>query len=117
MTARECAETGFAMVEILVALLLFALIATPTARTLAIAQRSRVASGRWMQATELAGELLEQLRAGADVPESQEMDGFSRSWQCLRDAYDGVDRYDATVRWSDGAEREVVLTSLLRSRP
>jgi Tfp pilus assembly protein PilV len=117
MTARARSQVGVALVEILVALFLFALIATPTARTVTIAQRSRVSSGRWMRAAELAGELVERLRAGAIFADSEDIDGFTRTWTLHRDAFGGVDRCDVTIRWNDQSEHELVLSTLLPSRP
>jgi prepilin-type N-terminal cleavage/methylation domain-containing protein len=45
---------GFTLIEVLVALLLFAVGAAALAETLVVAQRLRVSSGRWLRAVELA---------------------------------------------------------------
>lgn len=110
-------ERGTTLIEILVALLLFSLIATATARTLASAQRARAASALWMQAAELGGNLLERLRVDPDQPESQTVLGFTRAWQRSDAGLAGVDRIDVTVRWTLDGEQALHLATLLRSQP
>jgi len=117
MNTRALAADGVALIEVLVALCLFALIATPTARTIAIAQRSRVSSGRWMRAAELAIQTIERLRAGAAIDEIEETEGFTTAWTKSSGELAGVDRCDVAVQWIDGEQRELVLTTLLRTQP
>jgi prepilin-type N-terminal cleavage/methylation domain-containing protein len=118
MTSLSINQHGTTLIESLVALLLFALVASATAQALARSQRSRISSGNWMEAAELAGELMEQLRAGENVPESQDLGIFTRSWARGQFAASpGLDRIDVDVRWHDGDDHAVALSGLARSRP
>lgn len=106
---------GAALIELLVALLLFATVAAATAGTLASAQRSRAASGQWMRASELAGELLERVRADPDTPETEQVEGFERSWQRQPSDRAGLERCDVSVRWTGRGEHTLTLSAFLRS--
>lgn len=111
-------DAGFALIELMVALVIFAIVATGLAQTLAAAQRARWTSERWMQATQLAEERLERVRAGDLVEATIEVDGFRVSSRGEpAPGYDGLRLVTIAVVWPDRGEQTFVLRSLLGARP
>ena len=105
------------MVELMVAVFIFSLVAAGLAQALIAAQRARHSSGLWMSATELAMERLERLRAGEHGADGDPIGVFSRSWQARSvPGYPGLERVDVTVVWEDGGRREFTLSALQRGR-
>ena len=111
------AARGFTLVEVLVALLLFAVVAAALAQTLVGAQQARASSARWQRATGLAEERLERLRAGDRSEDGGPIGAFTRAWRA--GAVSGVpdlERVDVTVDWDDRGPQRLTLTALLRRR-
>jgi len=106
---------GFTLIEVVVALLLFAVGAAALAETLVLAQHLRASSGRQLRALELAEERLERLRAGERGGDAAPLGVFTRSWRsgAVPDE-PGLERVDVTVTWEDRGAQEVRLSALLR---
>ncbi|MDX2166982.1 MAG: prepilin-type N-terminal cleavage/methylation domain-containing protein [Deltaproteobacteria bacterium] len=104
---------GFTLIEVLVALVLFALGAAALAETLVVAQRQRVSSGRWLRAVELAEERLELVRAGERGTDGAPLGEFTRSWHAAAVAA-GLERVDVTVTWEDRGPQSFALSALRR---
>lgn len=99
----------------MVAILLLSAVALAVTQTLVFALQARARSERWMQATQLATEGIEQLRAGHALQPLAASTGFQRSgtvspWS----TYLGVQRLDVTVSWNDGEPHQFELTTLAR---
>lgn len=108
-------ERGSALIEILVALVVFALVAAATAETLAVAHHARRSSELAMRATTLAGERLERLRAGDRSSDPAPLGPFTRSWRTApAGSTPGLTRFDVTVAWEDGGPHELTLSALVR---
>ena len=106
---------GFTLIEVMVAMCLFALGAAALAETLVVAQRVRASSARWGQAITLAEERLERLRGGDRSDDPAPIGEFTRAWR--REAFDGgpgLERIDVTVDWEDRGHQRFTLTTLLR---
>jgi len=109
---REAAA-GFTLVELLVALLVLSVAALGLSSTLASSGRALTLSRNLMQATQLAAEGMEQLRAG-QVPDPLGGE-FKRSTATVRwDGYPGLQRLEVTVSWEDGEAHTVRLVTLAR---
>ena len=109
---------GFTVIELLVAGLIFALLASALAHTLIRAQRGAVSSARWLRATQLAEDRLERLRAGERSDDGAPIGEFTRSWRAAPAAgAPGLERFDVTVEWEDGGTQRFVLSALARSAP
>jgi prepilin-type N-terminal cleavage/methylation domain-containing protein len=106
---------GFGVIELLVALVIFAAVAAGLAQTLVQAQQTRASSARWLRATQLAEERLERLRAGDRNEDAAPLGEFTRTWHSEPAAMSGVDRVDVQVTWEDRGARRFVLTALARS--
>ncbi len=106
---------GFSLVEVMVATLLLSAIALAVTQTLVNALQVRARSERWMQATLLAAEGIEQLRAGHALRSLPAGLGFERSGTIAAwSGHPGVQRLDVTVSWNDGAPHTFQLTTLAR---
>ncbi len=111
----EGSQNGVTVIEVLVAIVLFALVAAASAQVLVVAQHARRSSANWMQATQLAAERLERLRAGDRSTDPGPIGIFTRSWRSvvfserLR-----LQRLDVTVTWVDGGVRAFTLSALVR---
>ena len=109
---------GFTLVELLVAVAIFTVLAAGLAQTLVHAQQIRASSARWMRATQLAEERLERLRAGDRGEDAAPIGEFTRTWraQPATDA-PGLERLDVEVAWEDRGLQRFVLSALARPRP
>jgi prepilin-type N-terminal cleavage/methylation domain-containing protein len=106
---------GFTLIEVLVALLLFAVGAAALAETLVVAQRLRVSSGRWLRAVELAEERLELVRAGDRSDDGAPLGEFTRSWQASAVAgTTRLERVEVVVTWEDHGPQSFALSALRR---
>ena len=106
---------GFTLIEVMVALCLFALGAAALAETLVVAQRVRASSARWGRATALAEERLERLRAGDRSDDAAPLGEFTRAWRAGDvDGEPGLERVDVSVDWEDRGHQRLTLTALLR---
>jgi prepilin-type N-terminal cleavage/methylation domain-containing protein len=106
---------GFTLIEVMVALCLFALGAAALAETLVVAQRVRASSARWGRAVALAEERLERLRAGDRSDDPSPIGEFTRAWR--REPFDGgpgLDRIDVSIDWEDRGHQRLTLTALMR---
>lgn len=106
---------GSTLIEVMVALCLFALGAAAVAETLMVAQRTRASSARWLRATALAEERLERLRAGDRSDDAAPLGEFTRRWR-RTDHAPGLARYDVVVEWDDRGRQRLTLTTLLRDK-
>lgn len=106
---------GFSLIEVMVALCLFAIGAAALAETLMLAQRTRASSARWLHAVGLAEERLERLRGGDRGDDAAPIGEFTRAWQA-EDVADepGLERLDVTVDWQDRGRQRLTLTTLAR---
>lgn len=105
---------GFTLIEVVVAVLLFAIGAAALAETLVVAQRVRASSARWVEALALAEERLERLRAGDRSEEGPARGGFTCSWRSdpWEDAAQ-LERVEVAVEWQDRGAQRLALTALL----
>ncbi len=107
---------GITIIELLVAALIFSTVAAALAQTLVIAQRARYGSALWMEATQLAVERLERLRAGDRSRDTVPIGVFTRTWQSAGVAgYPNLERIDVTVAWENRGAQQFTLSALLRS--
>ena len=106
---------GFSLVEVMVATVLLSAIALAVSQTLVGALRARAQSERWMQATQLATEGIEQLRAGHSLRTLAADVGFERTGSTMPwVGHPGVQRLEVTVSWNDGEPHTFQLTTLVR---
>ena len=106
---------GFSLVEVTVALLLLVIMALGLSSTLIAAQRARADSERWMQATQLAAEGMEQLRAGHALAPVTIPGDFTRSSSITPwSNHPGLYRLEVTVTWMDYPSRSFRLLTLAR---
>jgi prepilin-type N-terminal cleavage/methylation domain-containing protein len=107
---------GFTVIEVLVALVIFSILATAMAQTLVYAQQTRASSARWLRATQLAEERLERLRGGDRSEDAAPIEGFTRTWRAVASADQaGLERFDVEVVWQDRGRQSFVLTALART--
>jgi prepilin-type N-terminal cleavage/methylation domain-containing protein len=106
---------GFTLIEVMIALTLLSVVALSLSTTLISTHRALTASGKRMQATQLAAEAMEQLRAG-QMPEGVHFaEGFDRSAQAtVLDGQAGLRRLEVTVSWNDGDAHTLQLVTLAR---
>ena len=104
---------GFSLVEVMVATLLLSAIALAVTQTLVNALQVRARSERWMHATQLAAEGIEQLRAGHPLRALPAGSGFERSGTAVAwGGRPGLQRLDVTISWNDGEPRTFRLATL-----
>jgi prepilin-type N-terminal cleavage/methylation domain-containing protein len=106
---------GFSLVELLIALALLSAVALGLSTTLITTHRALTASGKRMQAVQLAAEGLEQLRAG-QLPGGERLAGdFERSASVTPwGGHAGLRRLEVTVSWNDGDTHTLQLVTLAR---
>lgn len=114
---RLSLNAGFTLIEVVVALLIFAVGATALAQTVVLTQHLRASSARWQRGLELAEQRLESLRAGERSEEAGSFGAFTRSWTSGPYVVPGLDRLDVTVTWDDHGAQRLVLTTLQRHTP
>lgn len=115
---RKRRQAGGSLIEVLIALLIFSAIATGLARTLAVALRARRTSGYWMQATQLAVEGAEEVRAGHSGPDTEMLGMFQRSVRSQPSVASlPLERVDVCVEWQDDGPRAFTLSLLQRTAP
>jgi general secretion pathway protein I len=110
-------KAGFSLIELLVAMTLFAIAALGLSAGVAIVSRSGVLSDHLTRATILAQDKLEELAShnaplagGADTPHS----GFTREWTVSPDDPDaGVMRVDVTVTWEGSGVHSISLATVV----
>ena len=104
---------GFSLVEVLIAMGIFSLLAAALAQTLITTEQARRTSGYWLRATELAAEEMERLRAGDRAVDVMPTGPFVRTWHAAAiAAYAGLERLEVTVAWEDRGPRHFTLTSI-----
>jgi type II secretory pathway pseudopilin PulG len=112
---RRRTSAAFSLVEVMVATLLLSTIALALTQTLVSALRTRARNELWMQATQLAAEGIEQLRAGHTLRPLPAGTGFERSGTTAPwDGHPSVRRLEVTVSWNDGEPQRFQLTTLAR---
>ena len=109
------ARRGFTLIELLIALTLLSTVALGLSTTLITTHRALTASGKRMQAAQLAAEGLEQLRAG-QVPGDVHLAGdFERSAMMTPwGGHPDLRRLEVTVSWNDGDTHTLQLVTLAR---
>jgi Tfp pilus assembly protein PilV len=113
---RERGQKGGGLIEVLVALLVFSIIATGLAQTLVVTLRARRTSGDWMRATQLAVEGAEQARSGHAGPEEETIGMFQRHVRIQADVAPlPLERVDVSVEWQDDGPKTFTLSLLQRS--
>jgi prepilin-type N-terminal cleavage/methylation domain-containing protein len=106
---------GFTLIELLIALTVLSVAALSLSTTLVSTHRALAASGKWTQATLLAAEALEQLRAGQMPGDVRLTGAFDRSAQVTPwDGHPGLLRLQVTVSWNDGDTHALQLVTLAR---
>ena len=110
-------HAGFTLIEVLVALAVFALAATAATQTLVTAHRARSTAADLMHATQLAVERMERVRAGDRAADGAALGGFERSWSAApsSSALD-LERVDVRVAWVDHGRRALTLSCLMGRR-
>jgi prepilin-type N-terminal cleavage/methylation domain-containing protein len=107
-------RAGFALIEVLIAMLIASMMAVGLTQTLAWAQTARRTGELWMQATQLASEQMERARAGGCLGSAEVLGDFKRSCIAAKvDGYAALRRVTVDVSWNDRAPRRFSLTALL----
>lgn len=115
MTRAWQTPAGFSLVEALVATLLLSAIALAVTQTLVGALQVRARNERWMQATQLATEGIEQLRAGHTLRPVAALASFERAGSITPwNGHPGLQQVEVTVSWNDGERHSFQLTTLVR---
>jgi len=110
-------KAGFSLIELLLAMMLFAIAALGLSAGVAMVSRAGVLSDHLTRATILAQEILEELAAqgnlladGADTPHP----GFTREWTIAPDdPAPGVSRVTVTVTWEEHETRSITLVTVV----
>src|SRR5262245_33585013 len=109
-------KDGFTVIEVLVAVAIFTVLATALAQTLVHSQQARASSARWLRATQLAEERLERLRAGDRSDDPAPLGEFTRRWHGeAGPGAPGLERLDVQVDWEDRGARHFALAALART--
>jgi prepilin-type N-terminal cleavage/methylation domain-containing protein len=106
---------GFTVIEVLVAVAIFTVLATALAQTLVHSQHARASSARWLRATQLAEERLERLRAGDRSEDAAPIGAFTRAWRVVPADQAGLERVDVEVTWEDHGPQRFVLSALTKT--
>lgn len=116
MSGNAQMDRGFALMETLVAMLIFSTVAIGLAQTLVAAQEARRTSEYWMRATQLAEEAMERVRAGERNAGPEAIEIFTRSWRAQAfSGVPGLTQVEVTVSWTDRRPQQFVLSSLMRA--
>ena len=108
-------HAGFTLVEVLAALVVFALAAAAATQTLVTAHRARSTAADLMHATQLAVERMERVRAGDRAADGGAAGRFERSWSSASaSSAADLERVDVTVAWVDHGRRALTLSCLMR---
>jgi prepilin-type N-terminal cleavage/methylation domain-containing protein len=106
---------GFTLIELLIALALLSVVALGLSTTLITTHRVLTASGKRMQAAQLAAEGLEQLRAGQVPGPVQVAGNFERSTLVTPwGGHPDLHRLEVTVSWNDDNRHTLQLVTLVR---
>jgi prepilin-type N-terminal cleavage/methylation domain-containing protein len=106
---------GFSLIEVMVATLLLSVVALALTQTLVGALHMCARNERWMLATQLAAEGIEQLRAGHVLGPVEPSTGFERTGTTAPwSGHLGVVRLDVSVTWNDGEPHSFQLATLAR---
>jgi general secretion pathway protein I len=110
-------KAGYSLIEILVALAIFSIAALALTSSVVNVTRAGDLSARFTQATILAQDKLEALRAlvipptgGNDTP----VTGYARSWVVLPNTpQPGVTRITVTVSWTDRLPHSISVSTVI----
>lgn len=110
-------KPGYSLIEVLVAMALFAIAVLGLSAGVALVVRSSLLSDNLTRATILAQDKLEELAArytslagGSDTPQP----GFTRDWSVTpNDPEAGVARVEVTVSWESGEPQTISLETVL----
>jgi len=106
---------GFTLIEIAVAMLIFAVGAAALAQTIVLAQQLRAKNNRWLHALELAEQRLERLRGGERSEAVETLGEFTRQARIAPQAdLAALERLEVTVAWEDRGAQQLVLATLHR---
>ena len=107
---------GFSLIEVLVSLLLFSVLALSISTSITNAVRQDTISENLTQATILAQDKLEELsagfgaRSGSDTPRR----GFERTWTMAASApAGGTARAEVSVSWADAQPRIISVGTII----
>ena len=117
MKKTTAMQRGYSLIEVLVAMTVFAIASLGLAAGVTTVIRAGSVSEHVTQATILAQEKLEEFRAvfeplrdGEDSPRP----GYTRSWRVTPDSPEnGVTRIDVTVAWFAEGPRSVELVTIM----
>lgn len=111
-------QAGESIVEVLIALVVFSVVATGLAQTLVVGLQARRTSGYWMEATQLAVERVEQIRSGDTGVAREVLGRFERSVRSRESVGSlPLERIDVTVEWHDDGPKDFTLSFLRRATP
>jgi prepilin-type N-terminal cleavage/methylation domain-containing protein len=106
---------GYSLIEVMVAVLLFSIVAAAVAQAVVLAQRGRQISENWMRATQLASERLETVRAGVMADSTATNGIFQRDTAVTAVAgHRGLVQITVTVSWTDTEPKTFALSTLMR---
>ena len=107
---------GFSLIEVLVSLLLFSVLALSISTSITNAVRQDTISANLTQATMLAQDKLEELsagfgaRSGSDIPRR----GFERTWTMAASTpAGGTARAEVSVSWADAQPRIISVGTII----
>ena len=104
---------GNSLMELIVAMALLSIIALALTTTMVACHKARLVSERWLRATFLAVEGVEQLYAGQNVSDLAAPTIFTRSSKVEAAAgIPGLMRLEVTISWNDTQARTLRLATL-----
>lgn len=109
---------GLTLVETVVALGIFSVVALGLAQMLSAARKAHVLSQHLATAVELAGETMERVRAGDLAEDPSPLGAFCRSWSAEPAlGYARLNRVSVSVTWNDPEPQRYTLSALMRMPP
>lgn len=127
MARRHLRQTGFTLLEVLVAFVILALVMGVLTRILSLSMRSLETAGHHQQALQLAESKLAEVGARLTARRSERLQGkFQQpySWAAEIDPYEFTNQSSVlssrvlprlirvTVSWGDGSAQQVTLTTI-----
>ncbi len=115
MMAARSAHLGFSLIEVMVALVLFGIVASAVAQTVVVSQRGRQISENWMRANALAEDRIEAMRARViDDPTPDSGNYHPTPTLAGGAAHRRLVRIDVSVIWTDTEDRTLALSTMMR---
>ncbi|MBI3785337.1 MAG: hypothetical protein HY270_18245 [Deltaproteobacteria bacterium] len=111
---RRGTNDGSSLVELVIALGLLSVIALAVTSTILTCAQARSLSERWMTATTLAMEGIEQMRAGRALAPIPKPTLFTRTASVpMSTGLTHLQRIDVEVSWDDGQKHSLRLSTLV----